>query len=234
METYSQFCPVAVAAEVFANRWTPLILRELLSGASHFNEIQRCMTQIPRTTLANRLRELERAGVITAEHEGSGRPTRYRLTPAGEGFRPVIEQLGIWGQHSAGQFAPDRLDAELLMWNVRRRLDRQKLPSAKTTVRVQFRGVPASYRRTRVFWLLLDRAEVELCVKDPGADVHLEVDADLGTFARVWTGHERIEVALADGRIRLVGPRALITAFPHWLLLSHFSVHGPAGVAVAH
>lgn len=228
MQSYGQFCPVAVAAEVFAQRWTPLILRELFSGASQFNEIRRCMPLIPKTTLAERLKSLELAGVITGTSLGSGRPTVYRLTASGEGFRAVIEKLGEWGQQSETRFEPQNLNPELLMWNVRRRLDVGRLPAKSTVVRFEFSGLPASYRRARIFWLKIDRPEVDLCLKDPGSDVDLYLYADFARMARVWLGEERMDEALRSREVRLVGPRALVETFPSWLLLSHFAAYGAA------
>lgn len=231
MQTYGQFCPVAVAAEVFAHRWTPLILRELLAGSSHFNEIRRGLPLIPRTTLTGRLRALERAGVVTTEEVGSGRPKAYRLTPSGRGLGPVLQKLGEWGQQSTMRFEPGNLDPELLMWNIRRRIDVTRLTQRVLTLRFEFSGIPLGYRRTRVFWLLIDGSEVDLCVKDPGLDIDLYINADIGAFARVWLGSETMSHAIRDQRIRLTGARALVNAFPSCLLLSHFAAHGSAGVA---
>lgn len=223
MDAYGQFCPVAVASEVFAQRWTPLILRELLAGSTQFNEIKRGLPLIPKTTLSARLKSLERAGVLTCESQGAGRPTAYRLTEAGLRFRGAIEQLGQWGQHCAQRFEPQNLDAELLMWNIRRRMDTARLPDQRVVLRFEFTGTPP--RRARIFWLKIDKPEVELCLKDPGIEIDLYVHADIGSFARVWLGEERLADTLRDGRIRLVGDSALARGFPSWLLLSHFAGH---------
>jgi DNA-binding HxlR family transcriptional regulator len=229
MDTYGQFCPVAVASEVFAQRWTPLVLRELLAGSNQFNAIKRGLPLIPKTTLAARLRALERAGVVTCESQGPGKPTVYRLTESGLRFRGVIEKLGEWGQHCAQRFEPQNLDAELLMWNIRRRLDPERLPANGVILRFEFTGTPP--RRARIFWLKVRRPDAELCLKDPGGEVDLYVHADIGAFARVWLGEERFANAVDEGRIRLVGDRALARSFPSWLLLSHFAPHGSVHAA---
>jgi DNA-binding HxlR family transcriptional regulator len=223
MKGHGQFCPVAVASEVFAHRWTPLILRELLAGSTHFNQIKRGLPLISRTTLSERLGALEAAGVVACSAGTERGNTEYRLTPAGRELEPVIRGLGEWGQRWTSRVDPHNLDAELLMWNVRRRLASERLPAARTVVRFDFIGLPQHYRRTRIFWLLLERREVDLCVHDPGDEPRLYVEADLATFARVWLGDVAIAAALRNGGIKLTGQRELVRAFPTWLLLSHFA-----------
>src|SRR5512138_1228851 len=159
MKGYGQFCPVAVASEVFSARWTPIILRELLAGASRFNELHRGIPLISRPLLLRRLGERERAGVIRREPLESGRGHRYRLTPAGQEFRSVIESLGAWGQRWTARVEPDNLDAGFLMWNVRRRIAHDRVPPRRTVLRFKFGGIPAAKRGPRIFWLVLEGGE---------------------------------------------------------------------------
>lgn len=230
---FGQFCPVAVASEIFAGRWTPIILRELFAGSQHFNEIHRGIPLISRALLARRLRELEAAGVIAKEILPGKRGHRYGLTEAGSEFRPVIEGLGKWGQRWTVRVQRQNLDAGFLMWNVRRRIARDRLPENRTVVCFRFSGIPTSYRGPRVFWLMLDRAEVELCVEDPGYEVDLQVEADLAAMVGVWLGDITFEDALRSNKLRLAGPRALAKAFPSWLMLSAFApVPRPQAAAV--
>jgi DNA-binding HxlR family transcriptional regulator len=230
MKGYGQFCPVAVACEIVAERWTPLILRELFAGSTRFNEIRCGMPLISRTLLAQRLRQLEEAGVVTSTPLPTGRGREYRLTTAGHALREVVDRLGEWGQHhAASQFAPENLDVSLLMWNMRRRIDVSRLPAPRVVVRFEYRGAPARCRGLRTCWLILERTGADLCVKDPGFGVDLVVHADVGTIARVWAGHLSFAEGVRSGGLRLEGPRALVRAFPGWLLLSHFaSVLRPA------
>jgi DNA-binding HxlR family transcriptional regulator len=220
---YGQFCPVAVACEVFAERWTPVILRELLAGSDQFNQIHRGIPLISRALLSRRLRDLEAAGVISKEAVPDGHGHRYRLTEAGREFRPAIEALGNWGQRWTIRVQRQNLDPGFLMWNVRRRIARELLPERRVVLRFEFSGVPASYRGARVFWMLAERAQVELCIDDPGFEADLHVAADLAAMAGVWLGDITFESALREGKIRLTGPRALAKAFPSWLMLSHFA-----------
>jgi DNA-binding HxlR family transcriptional regulator len=224
MPGYGQFCPVAVACEVFAERWTPLILRELLAGSRRFSDIRRGMPLISRALLTQRLRHLEDVGVIESRAPGRGR--EYRLSQAGQEFNDIIEGLGVWGQRwSHGRASAQNLDVQLLMWDMRRRVAVDRLPDRRLVVRFDYRGVPAG-RGPATAWLVLDRSEVDVCLTDPGFGVDLVVVADLATFTKIWLGDVSFEQAIRARKVRLEGPRDLARAFPRWLLLGHF-----AGVA---
>ena len=227
---YGQFCPVAVACEVFAERWTPMILRELLAGSHRFNEIHRFIPLISRTLLAKRLRELERAGVVTSAPAVKGPGREYRLTESGEEFHEVIKGLGTWGQRWTNRVAPDNLNAGILIWNIRRRIDTERLPGRRVAVYFNFTGAPSSYRGIRKFWLLLERSGVEVCVTDPGFEVDLYVDADLGTMTKVWLGDLGFAEALRQKKIRLSGMPGMMRQFPSWLPVSPYAkVPRPGG-----
>ena len=224
MKGYGQFCPIAVACETFAERWTPLILRELLSGPRRFNELQQGMPLISRSLLSQRLRQLEETGVIESSPRERGRGRVYRATPAAQEFREVLDGLGRWGQRWAtGQFDPENLDLYLLMWNVRNRVALEKLPPRRTVARFEFRAFPPRCRPLRYCWLVLERRGADVCLRDPGYEVALVVRADAGTMARFWTGHVSFDEALAFGGISVEGPRELTRAFPGWLLRSRFA-----------
>jgi DNA-binding HxlR family transcriptional regulator len=224
MRGYGQFCPVAVACEIFAERWTPLILRELFSGSHRFNEIRSGMPLISRTLLAQRLHQLEDAGVIVSAPLPAGRGREYRLTKAGMEFRDVVERLGEWGQrHAARQFAPGNLDPMLLMWAMHRRIDVSRLPAPRVVVRFELRGVPSRSPQLWTCWLVLERSGVDVCMKDPGFAIDMTLHADIGALARVWTGHLGWPGAVRSGDIKLEGSRGLVQAFPGWLQLSHFA-----------
>jgi DNA-binding HxlR family transcriptional regulator len=216
MKGYGQFCPIAVACEIFAERWTPLILRELLAGARRFGEIRQCIPLISRALLAQRLRQLEEAGVVLSQPLPRGR--------AAEEFREVLDRLGEWGQRwGTAQFDPENLDLPLLMWNVSRRIDMERLPRRRVVVRFDFRAFPARCRGFRVCWLILEPHDTDLCLKDPGFDVDLVVTADAAAMAQVWTGAITFAQAVRAGGLKVDGPRDLVRSFPTWLLLSHFA-----------
>src|SRR5215471_15648821 len=89
MKSYGQFCPVSKAAEVFCERWTPLILRDLSLGASHFAELQRGVPLASPTLLSQRLKQLEKEGIVQRQKSASGRSWTYHLTPAGQDLAPI-------------------------------------------------------------------------------------------------------------------------------------------------
>jgi DNA-binding HxlR family transcriptional regulator len=211
---YGQFCPVAVASEIFAERWNPLILRELVLGSRRFNDIHRGVPRMSRTLLAQRLRELTAAGVVKSAG-GS-----YELTPSGMELGEVVVRLGEWGQRWGSPVRRDRLDPRVLMWDMRRRIAVDRLPAARVVVRFDFRGLPAACRRSRTFWLVLEQPQADLCVTEPGFEVDLYVDADVAQLARVWLGEMPIGEAMRAGGIRLSGKSEVVRAFPSWLLLS--------------
>ncbi|MGB7541975.1 MAG: helix-turn-helix domain-containing protein [Burkholderiales bacterium] len=220
---FGQFCPVAVACEVFAARWTPIILRELFAGAQQFNEIHRGIPLISRPLLVRRLRQLEAAGVITREPLPTGRGRRYCLTEAGKEFHSVIDGLGAWGQRWTVRVDRKNLDPGFLIWNMRRRIALDRLPPRRVVVRFKFSGVAATYRGPRIFWLMLERTQADLCIEDPGFEVDLYVEADLAAMAKVWLGDVPFESVLRSNEVRLVGSRELVKMFPSWLMLSHFA-----------
>jgi DNA-binding HxlR family transcriptional regulator len=211
---YGQFCPVAVASEIFAERWTPVILRELVLGSRRFNDIQRGVPRISRALLVKRLRELVAHGVVS---HANG---EYCLTEAGQELGEVVVHLGQWGARWTAPVRRDRLDAKLLTWDMHRRIAIERLPEKRVVVRFDFRGVPAGHKAPRTYWLVLQRPEVDLCVIEPGFDVDLYVDADLASFCRVWLGEVPMRQAIREGDIRLAGERQAARDFPSWLLLS--------------
>jgi DNA-binding HxlR family transcriptional regulator len=220
---FGQICPVAVACEVFAQRWTPMILREMFAGSQHFNDIHRGVPLVSRALLVQRLHSLEGHGVIARVSLPGGRGYSYHLTEAGREFHSVIEGLGAWGQRWTVRIERDNLDPGFLMWNVRRRIALDRLPPRRIVVHFKYAGVPVHHRGPRLFWLILDRMQAELCIKDPGFEVDLCVDADLAAMASVWLGDITFQQAVRSGQVQVTGARKLVQAFPEWLMLSHFA-----------
>jgi DNA-binding HxlR family transcriptional regulator len=222
-ETYGQFCPVAMAAETLGRRWTLIILRELLAGSTRFNELRRGAPRMSPALLSQRLKELEEAGVVDRlTAPGDPRQTEYRLTAAGRDLWPVVEAVGIWGQRwVASELSLQKLDVDLLMWDMRRNLDPRPLPPTRKVVQFVFTDVPAAKRS---FWLLIDPdAGADLCKVDMGFDVDLYASVDLRTMTAIWMGLETVRGALAAERLRLTGERELAASMQTWLGLSPFA-----------
>jgi DNA-binding HxlR family transcriptional regulator len=213
MSKYGQYCPVAKSLDILGDRWTLLIIRDMLTGVSHFNELERGLPGISRAVLANRLQRLCRAGVIEKLVNESGRQTTtYRLTLAGQGLSGVIGALWVWGEVWAfGDPALDELDPVLLMWWMRRRVEVDLLPARRVVAQFDFYGAA-----TLSFWLILTRADVTLCLTDPGYEVQVSVLADLATLYRVWGQRISYRQALAMGSVRVEGQTSLVRAFPRW------------------
>lgn len=233
MSTYGQFCPVALASEILTRRWTPLVVRELLCGSTRFNEIRRGVPRMSPSLLSTRLDELREAGIVERVSVEGSEYDEYRLTRAGEELRPIVEALGTWGRRwISGDLTDEELDVELLMWDVRRRIDVEKAPRGRTVVHFHFRDRPEEQRD---FWVVVeDDGDVDLCVKDPGYEVDLQVETDVATMTGVWVGDLRFAEVLRRGEVELRGPRALRRSFPEWLGLSLFAgVEMPAPATTA-
>jgi DNA-binding HxlR family transcriptional regulator len=214
MAGYRQYCPVARASEVMAERWTPLILRELLAGSRHFNDLKRGLPGISRSLLASRLRHLEDRGVV--ERRASGQSVDYLLTEAGEDFKEVIERLGAWGvRWSFGAPRAEELDPALLLWKIHQRIRRDRLPEGRTVLELDLTG-----RRGRRMWLVLQPHEVSLCLKPPGFDSDLIVRADLAVVYQLWLGQLDYRDGVRSGAIAVEGARALVAALPSWFMWS--------------
>jgi DNA-binding HxlR family transcriptional regulator len=206
MKTYGQFCPVAKTAEIFAERWTPLIIRELCFGPKRFNELRNGLPLISRTLLSQRLRELEAVGVVESLPKASGVGRIYRLTPAGLAFRPLIEMMGAWSQRwGHGEVTEDDLDPGLLLWSIRRQIRPELMPPRSFVMQFEFLGVPKRSQLSRYWWLVLNNPDVDVCQKNPGYDVDLVIHADLGDFTRLWLGQIGLEDLQASNGLILRG-----------------------------
>jgi DNA-binding HxlR family transcriptional regulator len=218
---YGLFCPVAKAAEILAERWTPLVVRELLAGSQRFNDLRRGVPLMSASLLSQRLKELEWAGVVARRAEPGGRGYTYHLTEAGKALQPIIEALGTWGQRFVrSKFDHQDLDPSLLIWDMRRGIRVDLLPPGRVLIRIEFPDQPAN---KRCWWLLKERDDLDLCPQDPGFEVDLTVSADLRTMTRVWMGDLAIAAALRTGALKLRGSPALRLSFPDWIGLSIFA-----------
>ena len=219
MGVYGQFCPVALGAEVFAERWTPLILREMLHGAKRFSEIQRGVPRISRNLLTQRLAFLQRNGIIERCAAANGRGHEYCLTEAGRGLGGVIEALGIWGYKWAShEITDEHLDPDFLMWALRRMVRVDSLPAERVVVSFRFRREPK-----RHYWLVLQRPEVDLCLINPGYEVDVEVLAEVAALAGVCLGKVDFLRAVKAGDIEVGGSPRHRRALGGWLGVTRFA-----------
>jgi DNA-binding HxlR family transcriptional regulator len=189
---YGQFCPIAMASEILATRWTPLILRELMANSHSFNDIYRGVPLISRAVLVARLRELEDHGIIERRPREGGASHEYWLTPAGNAFRSILSGLGYWGLvYARDRIKPTDLDPTILLWGFRKRAVLNALPHRRVVVRFEFSGVPAARTKFRILWLVLQRSGADVCAKDPGFGVDLVFRGKIADFVKVYLGHAR-------------------------------------------
>jgi DNA-binding HxlR family transcriptional regulator len=221
--SYRQFCPVAMAAEILCTRWTVVILRELIAGSTRFNELRRGVPRMSPALLSQRLKELEAEGVLVREaspHEPG--LFEYHLTPAGRDLQPLVEAFGVWGQRWIdADLSLQNLDVQVLMWDMRRRIDVDPMPTRRCVVQFVYPELPASQRS---WWLVIDpETGPELCSVDFGFDVDLYVSVDLRTMTAIWMGLDTVRAALASHRMMLTGDPRLAASMQSWLRLSPFA-----------
>jgi DNA-binding HxlR family transcriptional regulator len=215
---YGQFCPVALASEVLAERWTLLVVRELLAGARRFNQIRRGVPRLSGTLLKQRLATLEYAGIVTHSRAAGG--PNYELTRAGLALKPIVRSIGEWGQRWAREIEARDLDPGWLVWSMHRRLNVAAMPPGRTVIEIEFVDAPAASRR---YWLVHCDGSVDVCVKDPGFDPAVRVSTRVRTLAEVWRGLRSLRGEVRAGTMTLQGPAQYRRALPQWLLLSAYA-----------
>lgn len=227
MRDYGQYCPVALGSEVLADRWTPLILREMVLGNTRFNDIERCLPGISRTLLSQRLRHLERRGVLVRRPAASGRGSEYHLTDAGRDLEPVLMAMGEWAvRWLYAEPTPPEVDPVTLTWWMHRRIDTERLPDRRVVVEFDYQGGDAIH-----IWLVLDRGEPSVCFKHPGFESDLIVVTTSVAMMRVFSGIVSLRQAVDDRSVDIQGPPSLVRGFGRWFLWSPFSDAVKARVA---
>jgi DNA-binding HxlR family transcriptional regulator len=203
MKSYGQYCPIAKAVEVLGERWSILVMRELLLGSSRFNDIARGLPGMSRTMLSKRLREFERAGLVD-RLDGE-----YHLTPRAQELRPIVFGLGAWGQQwLLGEPDPEDLDPTSLMWHAHARLNTASLPDRRVVVHFELANRPERY------WVVIEAAGCSVCESDPGFEVDVVVHSDVSDLYRVFYAQLDVGAAIKSGRLRFEGERALVRRMP--------------------
>ena len=218
MTEYGRFCPIALASDVVADRWTPLILRELVLGNTRFNDIARGLPGISRSLLVQRLKHLERKGVIERWPLPNGRGNGYHLTPAGRDLEPVLLAFGRWAVNWLyDELRPHEVDPITLTWWMHRRVDVDRLPATRVVIQFDHTGP-----ERLTIWMLLDHGEASVCVQHPGFEPDLIVTTTTPALAEVFQGFDEWRAAVERGAIVIAGPSKLVSAFPRWFLWSPF------------
>ena len=218
MTDYGNYCPLSLSTEVLADRWTPLIVRELLLGNTRFNDIARGLPGISRSMLTQRLRHLERRGALELWPSPGGRGHEYRLTPAGQNLMPVIEAMANWAiEWLYDDLRPEDIEPTQLMWLMYRRVDTEQLPHGRVVV--EFEHTAPTHQR---IWMVLDHGRPSVCVTHPGFDSDVVVSMTTPALSNVFSGRETWEEAVRSGAITVIGPRPIVRALPRWFLWSPF------------
>ncbi|MEX0697755.1 MAG: helix-turn-helix domain-containing protein [Dongiaceae bacterium] len=230
---YGQYCPLAQASQVLCERWTLLVVRELIAGSTRFNELRRGVPLMSPTLLSRRLKQLETAGVIRRRR--TNKDISYELTRAGEELRPVVELLGAWGHRWVRtRLGSEDLDAGLLMWDMRRSVNPARFPERRVVVQFNYVDAP---RGARDWWLVSKSREIDLCLSDPGYELDLLIRSSLAAMTAVWTCQVPFRDAERRGDIEVTGDPGLARKLPDWLRASPLSrlgaLHEPPDVVWA-
>jgi DNA-binding HxlR family transcriptional regulator len=227
VRTYGQYCPIARGAEIFAERWTPLIVRNLYLGCGNFSEILEGAPGLSRTLLSQRLKQLERVGIVELVPKTDGRGHRYKLTSAGHELFTVCQSLGEWGARWL-ELGPENFDPFVALWSMCNALRRDRLPDRRVVIRFDFTGRP---RRER-YWLLIERGDTEICKTCPGLDEDLRITAEAEAFVKWHAGLLTWAQVIREDRIHLEGLSSLVRAFPTWNARSMFVHVSPVSRAL--
>ncbi|MFL6240338.1 MAG: winged helix-turn-helix transcriptional regulator [Actinomycetes bacterium] len=216
MTRYTDYCPIGTGIDVLGDRWTPLVVREMSIGSTGFNEIHRGIPRISRTLLSQRLRTMERRGLLCREPAARGQSVRYTLTDAGQALVPIVWAIGQW----AARFLytdPTEQDCDglSLLWRMHQRADGANLPKTRTVVHVILKGVGSAEG-----WLDIDRDGMTVCKDDQGKDVDLVVEGDTGHMYKWLAGIVPFRELVSAGQVRLIGPSRIARAFPTWFTQS--------------
>ena len=212
---YGQFCPVAKAMELLDERWTLLVVRELMLGSRHFNALHRGVPRMSPALLSKRLHTLVRAGVVERREEGNR--VSYRLTEAGRELEPIVEAVGRWGVRWVPQLGDEDLDPHLLLWDMHRNVDTEAVPDGRTVITFVLPDVEPAARR---WWIVVTGEGVDVCDVDPGDPPRVTVEAGLRTLTRLWRGDVDWAGVLRSGELVLRGDSQACRALPRWLALT--------------
>ena len=225
MKKFGQFCPLAQASQLLCERWTLLVVRELVAGSTRFSELKKGVPLMSPTLLSTRLKQLSDAGVITKS--GAGAKTVYQLTQAGRELTPIVQLLGAWGHRWVQtSLVVEDLDASLLMWDMRRSVNPDVFPAHRIVLQFEY---PDASKGATDWWLVSEDGDVELCLNEPGDEVDIVIKSALATMTAVWTCQVTFNEAVRQGEIEVFGDEKLVKKLQDWLQSSALSRLGSLG-----
>jgi DNA-binding HxlR family transcriptional regulator len=222
---YGQFCPIAKATEILGEKWTILIVRELLMGSSRFSSLQRGLSLISPTMLSKRLDSLESHGLVVKKKIPGQKGYEYFPTKSCEELLPIIKTLGDWGMRWARANLPDKdCDVELLMLYLKRSINPDNLIGNETTIRFKFTDL----EEFSTWWIVVEGDDVDVCNNDPGKDIDVYFTCNVKTMVQIWMGDTNYKKSLATDDIKIVGPKSLTKDIGSWMQVSIFADMVPA------
>jgi len=224
---YGQFCPIAKATEIVGERWTLLIIRELLMGGRRFSDLQRGLGAISPALLTARLKSFEDQGLVVRRRVHGLRGYQYYPTAACEELKPILIALGEWALCWArSTLATDYWDIDMLLLYLERSIDPSQLPGKETVIQFKFKDLPEQ----RNWWLLVREGKVDICITPPGRDVNVFFSTTARAMSEIWMGERSYREAIVSGDLVIEGDLALTRRISSWLRPSIFarSANAPA------
>lgn len=217
---YGQFCPIAKASEIIGEKWTILIIRELLMGARRFSDLERGLGQISPSVLTKRLALLDARGLIYRRQVSGRKGYEYLPTEACEQLLPILLSLGGWGMEWARtNMVQGDYDVDLLMLYLERSVDAGRLPGREGVIKFHFTDLPDMPD----WWLVVGPGSTDVCSSDPGRDVDVFIHTSVAGMTEVWIGALPLREARASDALMLHGPPVLTRNIFNWLNASPFA-----------
>jgi DNA-binding HxlR family transcriptional regulator len=221
-----EYCPIYKSLDLFGDRWGLLLVREILRGVTRFNELERNLPGISRSTLAQRLRHLEKEAIVERQASEDGRGTEYGLSERGTELVSVLQAVNDWGlRWLVPDARPSEVDPDGLMQWVSRHVVLRELPDKQIVIRFELLG-----RSRRRFWLVLRTNEASLCPEHPGFPEDLYITSTPAELYQLVVGRQSLKQAMEEGAVKVDGPPRLVRSLPRWFLLR---ASGPPVVAMS-
>lgn len=220
MYDYEEACPISRAVSVLGERWTVQIIREMLFGATRFNELQQYLPKMSPTLLTSRLKSLEDAGIILRRKIPEKRGYEYHLTPCGEALKPVLQEIGKWGmQWVFDRMEPEELNISTIVRDFAVALNLRQLPGDKVTLQFNVTGEQETAKK----FVMVRDGKAQVCDENIGTEVDAYLTASLLTFGKIWFGELKVIEACEKGLLKVVGGKYYVNNVSKWLGTSQFA-----------
>ena len=217
---YNQFCPIAKASEILGEKWTILIVRELLMGSTRFSGLQRGLGFISPTILTRRLAMLVERGLVYRKQIPGQRGYEYFPTESCKELAPILSSIGHWGMRWARANLSDTdYDIHLLMLYLERSINPEKFPGNETVIHFRFSDIKDQPN----WWIIVTGDKTDVCTSDPGKNVDVYFNTTVKTMTNVWMEQVSYRKAIAEEQLIVSGSKALTKNITNWLQSCVFS-----------